>query len=492
MIHLLAQSIFPRLECSRYFYDKEYSKYINNLIDVKYVGGFVIFDGTVDEVYILTRELQKRSEGSLLFAADCEDGVTMRFKGGTEFPNMWALGSINDLSVTYTVAQSIALEMKYLGLHWNLAPVVDVNINPNNPIINTRSFGEDVKFVAKHTEAYLKGIQDVGIIACAKHFPGHGDTDIDSHSDLPILNFNLDRINQIELPPFKKSISSGVLSIMTAHLSVPIIDESNLPASLSYKITTELLRNKLGFNGVVITDAMDMKAITKSYSNGKASLMAYVAGADILETMPSAEDSLTSLIKGFKNGQISEERVYESSNRILKMKKFITEFDLSNKDRVFTIENNFNVAIHTAKKSIKISGKIVKPESNSLLLAFSNKVNTNKAEEWISVMFDSAPEAIGAVISDDINDNEVETLIQGIKENNSVILGLFIKPNAFTGYIGFSTNQFKIIQVALNYNCAIMNFGNPYLLKDEIFKYRIDAYSTSEASIIEACEVFKK
>lgn len=487
MQQFLAKSIFPKLLVNKFFKDADYNATILDLIKLG-VGGFVLFEGDINQVYKLTNILQNESNGNLIFAADCEDGVTMRFQGGTEFPNMWALAETNDPTVTYSVAKSIALEMKAIGLHWNLAPVVDVNINPNNPIINTRAFGEVIENVLLHSEAFIKATQDFGIIACAKHFPGHGDTDVDSHSNLPILNFDLYRLQNTELPPFVSSITKGVLSIMTAHLCVPCIDNSGLPASLSNLISTDFLQNRLGFNGVVITDALDMHAITKLYSNQEAALLAYTAGADVLETMPNPNEAMIGLMNGLRNNLISEERIYGTYEKINNLKKWLLDFDIKNKETVFSLDNNYQVATIAATKALKIQGEKVDIKEDSFLVAFANKQNSNKAAEWINCMFEKCPESYGAILNEDINEDDLQTLAEGIEENESIIIGLFVKPSAFSGSVGLSEKQELILKLALRKEPIIMNFGNPYLLKDYKAKLRIDAFSFSNASIDAACK----
>ncbi|MEO5929463.1 MAG: glycoside hydrolase family 3 N-terminal domain-containing protein, partial [Candidatus Kapaibacterium sp.] len=250
---LLGQSIFPRLNCAQYRAVAPYRDTITRMIESKSVGGFVVFDGDVDTVRLVLEELQKLAGGTLLFAADCEDGVTMRFPGGTEFPSMMALGRSGDVAATYSVARSIAREMRALGIYWNFAPVADVNTNPDNPIINIRSFGERAEQVGDHAHAYVRGMQDGGIIACAKHFPGHGDTELDSHRELPVIAGDRRRLESVELAPFRATIRNGVKSVMVAHIAVPAIDPSGDPASLSAPVVSGLLRDEMGFDGAIVT-----------------------------------------------------------------------------------------------------------------------------------------------------------------------------------------------------------------------------------------------
>ena len=232
---LAAKCVFPRLTTERFFSDSEYKSEIVKLI-ILGVGGFCIFTGTDDEVGRMTEELQLSAEIPLLFCADFEHGLPMRLQGGTAFPHAMALGIADNPEVTEQIGRAIAVESRTIGVHWNLSPVCDINSNPKNPIINIRSFGENKEIVTKHSLSYISGTQSEKVLACAKHFPGHGDTDVDSHLALPVLRKSIKEIEDLELKSFEAAIKNGVKSIMVAHLAIPAIDESNTPASLSENI----------------------------------------------------------------------------------------------------------------------------------------------------------------------------------------------------------------------------------------------------------------
>jgi beta-glucosidase-like glycosyl hydrolase/CubicO group peptidase (beta-lactamase class C family) len=267
---------------------------------------------------VLTNQLQSKSKLPLLFGADFERGTAMRLDEGTSFPTAMALAAGGNPKDAYAMGKTTALEARAVGIQWIYAPVADVNNNPGNPIINTRSFGENPARVAEYVSEFVRGVQENGGIATAKHFPGHGDTAADSHIDLPVIKADRERLDHLELVPFRAAIAAGVGSIMTGHLSVPALEpDPNTPATLSPRILTDLLRKQLGFEGLVITDAMDMGGITVRYAPGDAAVRAFVAGADALLMPPVPEAAYDALLAAAKSGQITQERLDASVRRIL-------------------------------------------------------------------------------------------------------------------------------------------------------------------------------
>ena len=267
---------------------------------------------------VLTNQLQSKSKLPLLFGADFERGTAMRLDEGTSFPTAMALAAGGNPKDAYAMGKTTALEARAVGIQWIYAPVADVNNNPGNPIINTRSFGENPARVAEYVSEFVRGVQENGGIATAKHFPGHGDTAADSHIDLPVIKADRERLDHLELVPFRAAIAAGVGSIMTGHLSVPALEpDPNTPATLSSRILTDLLRKQLGFEGLLVTDAMDMGGITVRYAPGDAAVRAFVAGADALLMPPVPEAAYDALLAAAKSGQITQERLDSSVRRIL-------------------------------------------------------------------------------------------------------------------------------------------------------------------------------
>ena len=278
------------------------------------LGGVIIMDDKLDDNISLINRLQKEAKLPMLVSIDGEWGASMRYREYAAFPRAMQLGALTGPELVYKVGEAIGEELAELKIFANYAPVVDVNNNPDNPVINTRSFGEDREKVAEFGSAYMLGMKSKGVAGSAKHFPGHGDTDVDSHKGLPVLTFSRERLDELELYPFRRQIADGVDMVMVGHLSVPALDPTNTPASISKPIVTGLLRNELGFDGIIITDALEMKGVATGYND--ASLAAYEAGADILLIPLDADATIRDLNKAFEEGRYSEE---DLDNRVRKM-----------------------------------------------------------------------------------------------------------------------------------------------------------------------------
>jgi beta-N-acetylhexosaminidase len=295
-----------------------------------HVGGFInitqgsplgIVKSQAYPTAVLDNQLQTKSKLPLLIGADFERGTAMRLDEGTSFPTAMALAAAGNPRDAYTMGKVTALEARAVGIQWIYAPDADVNNNPGNPIINTRSFGEDPGRVAEFVREFVRGVEENGGLATAKHFPGHGDTAADSHIDLPVIHADRERLEQLEFVPFRAAISAGASTIMTGHLNVPALEpDPNTPATLSHRILTDVLRNELKFQGLVVTDAMDMGGITVRYAPGEAAVRAFDAGADALLMPPVPDAAFEGLLTAVKSGRISHERLDASVRRILQAK----------------------------------------------------------------------------------------------------------------------------------------------------------------------------
>lgn len=293
------------------------------------VGGVILLGGSAGELSLRTQQLQNWAKIPLLIAADIEEGVGQRFAGATWFPPPMAIGAIaaKNLPQAQFYAEQMgaitAQEALAIGINWLLAPIVDVNNNPDNPVINVRAFGETPEIVSALGSAFIKGAQSYGVLTTAKHFPGHGDTSVDSHIDLPVLRHTPPRLAEIELPPFQKAIASGVDAIMSAHLLIPAWDE-HLPATLSKLVLTNLLRESMQFEGLIVTDALIMGAITKRYGATEAPVMALEAGADLLLMPVNPETAIQAVCEAVQSGRISGDRIRASLERIWKAKSKVS------------------------------------------------------------------------------------------------------------------------------------------------------------------------
>lgn len=296
------------------FYDKQVEEAIN-----KYnIGGLCLFQGgPVTQATILNR-LQSIAKTPLLVTIDAENGVGMRMDSVLGLPRQMMMGAVQDRSLIYEYGRVVGEQCKRIGIQVNYAPVVDINNNPNNPVINDRSFGEDKYKVAEYGIAYMKGMQDVGVMGCAKHFPGHGDVDVDSHLDLPVISKSKAQLDSLELYPFNQIFRAGVGSVMVAHLSIPAIDNTeHMPTSISYNSVTQLLRKELNYNGLTFTDALEMKGVAKYFPDGEASREALIAGNDMLCLPGDIPGSIKKVRKAIRRGKLHWSDINEHVRKVL-------------------------------------------------------------------------------------------------------------------------------------------------------------------------------
>lgn len=297
------------------------------------VGGVILLGGSAAELTLRTQQLQDWAKIPLLLAADVEEGVGQRFPGGTWFPPPMALAAIaqHDLSQAVQLSEqmgaAIAQEAQAIGLNWVLAPVVDVNNNPANPVINVRAFGETADQVSQLAVAFIKGVKRLPVLTVAKHFPGHGDTTVDSHLELPVIPHSLDRLQQVELLPFQAAIAAGVDAVMSAHLQIPALD-AIYPATLSDRVLTRLLRQTLEFKGLTVTDALVMGAIAHQYGANEAVVLAVEAGADIVLMPADPEAAISAICQAVEEGRVPLEQIYQSVERIWRAKQTVCAPDV--------------------------------------------------------------------------------------------------------------------------------------------------------------------
>jgi beta-N-acetylhexosaminidase len=308
-------------------------QHLTDYIRNEKVGGFTISVGSPTEVASKLNALQSMSSIPLIFGADLEAGAGFRARGGYFIPNAidlggavvfppeMAIGATGDTLLAYEQGRLTAIEGRALGIHIAYAPVLDVNNNPANPVINTRSYGEDPALAARLGAAFIRGVQANGMIATGKHFPGHGDTGVNSHLALPVVTVSRSRLDSVELVPFRAAVNSGVGAIMSFHGSMPALDSSGVPGTLSQKVLTGLLRNELKFNGIIISDAMDMAGVLQQYGAVEAVKRAVAAGVDILIQPLNVRQTIDAVVAGVAEGRYSEARIDESVKRILKAKQ---------------------------------------------------------------------------------------------------------------------------------------------------------------------------
>jgi beta-N-acetylhexosaminidase len=474
-----AQLVFPAANGQYVSSDSpEYQRLVDLVQNVK-VGGVIFFLSNIYDQAILTNKLQEISDVPLLVSADFERGVAQRAQNATLFPYNMGIGAADDIELTREMGRIIAAEGRALGVHQNYAPVSDINNNPYNPIINVRAFGENVDIVSRLSNAFLVGVQEGKMIATAKHFPGHGNTNVDSHRGLPLIAGLREDLNSIELPPFRKNIESGVISFMVGHLEVPALEPTEkIPSTLSRNIVTGLLREEFGFQGLIVTDAMNMKAITNIYSNSDAAVKALQAGCDVVLMPPDPIEAIDAIVAAVNMGEISEERINYSVRKVLQTKQWVG----LDSEKLIDVNNIFNVIgkeehWNTAKKLAAKSITLVKDDNN--LIPLSGSANIKYAH--ISVLdtrFGGADNYFIRQLRERIPNITTKTLVQGSSSDDYkdalasagdadfILLSVYLKVRAYEGTLGLEAGQSEFVNELLKLNkpVVLMSHGNPYIL----------------------------
>lgn len=498
------QMVFPNVYGVYLSDDSPEYQRLEYLVKEKKVGGLIFFSSELYEQAILTNKMQRLAKIPLLIAADYEHGVSMRIEGTTPFPNVMALGAADDENLTYEMARVIAEEGRAIGVHQNYAPVSDVNNNPDNPIINVRSFGETPELVARHSNAFIRGLQEKNMIATSKHFPGHGNTSVDSHLDLPVLKSSKDELMQIELSPFKSNIENGVMSIMVGHLAVPSIEgDSGIPASLSKKIITDLLKETFGFSGLIVTDAMNMHGVTNYFSTAEATIRAIKAGHDCILFPDNPEEAIDAIIRAVKVGELDESRLDYSVRKILMAKKWLgldkNRFvDIDKISSVVGKEEHQNLARKIARKSITLlkNKNNLLPLSQNPEIKYSHFIISDTQNESDGDLFDKnlklripQLQTFRILLKSDKDDyNNALNLAQ---QSDILIISVYLRVRSYQGTIGLKQEQAELIYSFLKMNKPIVmiSHGNPYVLSEfpDVDAY-LNIYGDSKFSEIAAVE----
>ncbi len=454
----------------------DHIKEVKRQIEKYEVGGLCFFQGTPTKQAELTNEYQALSKVPLFVSIDGEWGLGMRFKKNSiSFPRQLTLGAIKNNDIIYEMGKEIAAHCKRIGIQINFAPVVDVNNNPKNPVIHNRSFGEDIFNVSAKSYAYMKGMQDAGMIACAKHFPGHGDTGVDSHYDLPVITHSRNRIDSLELMPFKTIIETGIKSVMTAHLQIPALDErANRPASLSKNILTDILKNELKFEGLVFTDAMEMKGVAKHFDSAQASVEALKAGNDIVLLPEDMDKAFKGIQDAYANGQIDSMMIVEKTRKVLYHKHLIgldkpqkiyaissIDKDINNKSALALKTRLYEQAITLVKnESVKLPIKDISTQKIAVLSLGTDQVTPfqNRISSYTNV------EKITAGSS--ISETQQTNIKNKLALYDHVIISLHDLSIRSSKNYGISQSQIDLIFKLNSQNqITIVNFGTPYILK---------------------------
>lgn len=468
--------------------DQAHLKELEKLVVEEHIGGLIFFQGGPVRQAKMTNTLQSKAKIPLWVAMDAEWGLGMRLDSTINFPRQLTLGAIQDNEKIYKMGREIARQCRRLGVHINFAPVVDINNNPGNPVINNRSFGENKRNVAFKGLAYTEGLQDGNVMACAKHFPGHGDTDSDSHLTLPVIKQNRERLEELELYPFRILINNGVKSIMAAHIHVPALDNTpNLATSLSTKVLRQLLREEMNFDELVFSDALNMKGVSQFYEPGEVDLKAFLAGNDVLlfaEDVPRAKALFK---KALKDGTLSPDRLKESVIKILEAK-----YDLGlNKKQEVKIEDLYN-DLNTSNANFILDDlyerSLVLVSNDMGNFPISGKDSFNIASLSIGVdhqnAFQNQLSAFVPVTHFQSGKSPSAELLNKLEKYETVIVGIFDMSKYNSRDYGISKETLEFLgKLSRKANLIISVFGSPYSLKyfDE-FKTVLLAHEEKDAA----------
>jgi beta-N-acetylhexosaminidase len=475
----IAQMIMVRVRSDYYSSDNYYKKRIEEWILNDKVGGLITFDGSgnVHGMYNNHKYFQKISKIPLFIASDLERGAGQQMKGATLFPSNMAIAATSDSNNAYIQGEITAKEAKVLGIHMIFAPVLDVNNNSNNPIINLRAYSDNPDIVSEFGLQFIKGIQDQGLYACPKHFPGHGNTSIDSHTSLPIISSTITELNNVELKPFKDAVKNNVKMIMMAHIAMPALDKSRKPASHSHKITTELLIDKWSFEGLIITDGMEMSGITNQAWSGESAIRAIEAGSDIILLPIDVKRTIESIYDAVLSGRISEERINISVNKILKSKKELKLFDFKfNFERMSTIvgnKDNLTKAANIASSSITLVKDInsqipIKPEKINKMahLILTTDDNGSSTLKTIKSNINYTHGNVKNIfVNYELSDVLIDDLINRLKKYDKIIVSTLVKIRMNKGESTVNSTHLSLIKKMYNSNLPflVVSYGSPYL-----------------------------
>ena len=443
-------------------------KEVSSIIEKNHLGGLIFSLGNIKDQAKYTNIFQSISKVPLLIGMDAEWGIGMRLDDAFSFPYNMTLGALNDDSLIYNVGKRIGVHAKRIGVHINFAPVTDINTNPNNPIIGSRSFGEDKINVTKKSLSYLKGMQSVGIMGSAKHFPGHGDTSTDSHKTLPIINFSAKRINDVELFPYKELIKNNLSTVMVAHMEVPSLEkEPKMPSTLSKNIISKLLKKKLKFEGLVITDAMDMKGVVDFNKNLSADVGALLAGNDVLLMPDDLDESTKSIKKAINDGIITEKRLKYSVKKIL-MAKYKAGLYKKNKIDLENIVEDMNSNIdkllfeEITEKSItliKNDNDILPIKDISTKIAFL-EMGDSDSDEFFKILNHYTK-------VDKIEYDSKAELLTTLKPYQTVVVGFHKSTKSPFDPYKFNQSEIETLELLSKNKNVILNvFAKPYALMD--------------------------
>jgi beta-N-acetylhexosaminidase len=491
----------------------DYVKYRHWVRDL-HIGGFIVANridhGAIRNaephaLALFLNQMQKMSKTPLLVAADFERGASMRVSGGAQFPYNMAYGAARDLDAVRYEGQATARQARAIGIHWIFAPVADVNNNPENPVINTRSFGENSDDVAQNVAAYIDGAHadpKTRVLVTAKHFPGHGDTDVDSHMALAKVTANLERLETLEFTPFRAAIAHGVDSIMTAHLAVPALEPDEIPATVSSKVLTGVLRDELKFQNIIVTDAMDMQGVAKMFSPGEAAVRAIEAGADVLLMPLNPETVIHAVVAAIENGRLKRARIDDSVMRVLEakvrvgvMKKKLVDLDeISDTFESEADVEHAQLASDHAVTLVRNDHDMLPlaASTTSCLVVVTERRTSNSGQRMVDSYRKFSPKSQIMFIDATMNPAALAATVGDQSRCSAFVVAAFVTVAANRGGVGLGGELTPFIAKLTEgpIPVAIIAMGNPYLLsafpKTTAYLATFSSTPPSEASAVKA------
>jgi len=480
--------------------DEAHQKEIEDAIRSQYLGGLIFFQGDAEKQVDMTNAFQGITQIPLLIGQDAEWGLSMRLENTIKYPRQLMLGAIRDDQLIYDFGKRVAYECKRVGVNINFAPVIDINNNPANPVIHDRSFGENIDNVIRKSLLYQRGLEENGVMACAKHFPGHGDTDADSHFTLPILQHSLKRLEEIELKPFQAAISQGVDAIMIAHLSIPALDDEVVvdtttgikltkPASLSAEIVSDLLRDKMKFEGLIITDALNMKGVTNFFPPGRLEVEALKAGNDILLFPQNVTQAIRAIKEAIRKKEIKEKKIDEHVRRILSFKYDHGLYDKPVVDSKNLSEDlNSIEAILFQRKLIENALTLAKNEEELVPIQhleeapFAHLTIGKERLNGFGNMLDHYAAFDHFIITKESKDEDINTVLSELECYSLVIVSLQNLNRKSSDNYGLDEDIMqKLVQLSSKRKMIFISFGSPYVLQNlDKAKTILQAYENND------------
>jgi beta-glucosidase-like glycosyl hydrolase len=448
---------------------KAFEDSIAKLIRKERIGGLVFFQGGPARQAALTNRYQASSKVPLLISMDAEWGLGMRLDSTISYPYQLTLGAIQDNKLIYEMGKQVAMDFKRIGMQVNFAPVADINNNPKNPVIGIRSFGDNKFNVAKKVTSYMKGLQDHNVMVSVKHFPGHGDTDVDSHYDLPQLPFTRERLDSLELYPFRELIKEGASGIMVAHMSIPVLDNTpNLPSTLSRPIVTGLLKEDLGFKGIIFSDAMEMKGVAKFFPEGESDVLGLIAGLDVIELSGNSKRAVKLVRQSIRSGELSWERINSSVRKVLLAKYWS---GLSNKNFVnpenIISDLNRPEARQLNQQLADAAVTILNSDSQIRNLDLSKKtalvsMGTPGLTTFLNMMKPLLPNSLIFLLPKDASDNDINNVRAELKAYDQIIVSIHDTRRRPGAVLDYTAGLKTLIADIAGMNSMITLFANPY------------------------------